>query len=373
MSLDFPVRLGRVTRRLAPEARRHRRYLLAGLAGTLVVVFCRLAYAWPLRGVLDQAFHQTKHGFVDALVPSSGDPVLWLSGAFLLIVAMQGMAEFVQRVSYARFSIALSRDLRAEALATLARGPTPSTKDGGDAISRVIGDTSRFKSGVKGVLIRFTQNGTFFVGVFVMLTIMDARLGLVFLAGGLVLVAIAAWGASRVNRVAQRLRKKEGRLAAHIHSALMHDVRRLAEGDDAGRRAAGADAKTAQMEQQAVLAVHVVLGLTICAVLSLGLHDVHAGRLAPGDLFTVLFYLLQVHNPTVKLGRSAMRLGRVLASAERLVGLIDRRPAPTAQLQFDLEPVPEPVPEPEPALAARSVPAPLRVPDGLFAHWADSR
>jgi ABC-type transport system involved in cytochrome bd biosynthesis fused ATPase/permease subunit len=127
-----------------------------------------------------------------------------------------------------------------------------------------------------------------------------------------------------------------------MHASLAGDVEELAELDDSERRAGQAEAKTTRMEGLTILAVHALLGLTVVSVLALGGQAVRAGRMQPADLFTVLFYLLQVHNPTVRLGRQAMRLGRVLASAERLVKLMDRPAAPP----------------------------PAREPDEAFAAWA---
>jgi ABC-type multidrug transport system fused ATPase/permease subunit len=338
----FLARLGRVVMRLSPYIGRHRRYLIFGTIGTLFVVACRLLYSWPLRGVLESAFDKPSR--VADLVPAGADPIVWLGGAFLALVLIQGVAELVQRVSFARFSIGLTRDVRAESLAGIARGPAPTGSDAGDMIARIIGDSARFKSGLKGVLIRLTQNGTFFVGVGVALMIMDWELGVVFLVGGSLILVVAGVGASRVNRVARRLRKKEGDLAGRMHAALAGDVEQMVMLDDSERRAAQVEAKTTRMEGLTILCVHALLGVTVVSVLALGLHAVHTGRLEAADLFTVLFYLIQVHNPTVRLGRQAMRVGRVLASAERLLKLMDRPP-------------PSPIAH--------------REPDDLFAAWSE--
>jgi hypothetical protein len=99
---SFFRRIGAVRRRLAPHIRRHRRWLVSGTLGTLLVVACRLSFPWPLRGVLELAFEE-RGSEVAGLVPSAGDPVLWLGGAFVAIVLTQGLAELIQRVSFARF------------------------------------------------------------------------------------------------------------------------------------------------------------------------------------------------------------------------------------------------------------------------------
>jgi ATP-binding cassette, subfamily B, bacterial len=337
---SFPARLRSVVGRLRPEIRRHRRLLLLGTLGTLLVVACRLAMPWPLRGVLEVAFDDPE-GSVARLVPSAGDPIVWLGLAFVGIVVTQGLAELLQRLSFARFAIGVVHDLRAETLAGLRAG----RRDPGDVIARVIGDSARFKSGLKGVLIRLTQNGTFFVGVCVVLTFIEPRLGLIFIAGGVLILTVAGVGASRVARVSRRLRRREGELAGQMHRALQGSGEDLGDLDEQERRAGRAEAKTTKMEGVTMLIVHTLLAVTTCSVLAVGLHAVETGALRPADLFTVLFYLVLVHNPTVRLGRQAVRVGRVLASAERLLKL--RRPeAPLrrggapGETQPSVEPVP---------------------------------
>jgi ABC-type multidrug transport system fused ATPase/permease subunit len=368
MNPGFSRRLLEVIRRIRPEIHRHRAFMIVGTIGSFVVVACRLSYALPLKGVLDTASGTQKHGFVDHLVPAGVDPVVGLIVLFLVIASLQGVGEYFQRVRFARFAIAVSRDVRARAFATLARDGAKSSKARGEALSRVVGDTSRFKSGIKGVLIRYTQNGVFFVGVLIALAIIDPRLGVVFLAGGLAIVVAAMVGAARVSHIAVRLRKKEGKTLARMNAALSSQASSAAAFTDGE---GGIEAKTARAQQQAVFAVHVLLGLTVGAVILLGVHDVRSGVIQSSDLVLVLFFLVQVHNPVLKLSRSTMRLGRALASAERLLDLANRPEQPAEQLRLDLwpaQPEPEPVipstwePERDPVTVARR-------PPGRLAAW----
>jgi ABC-type multidrug transport system fused ATPase/permease subunit len=334
----FGDRLWRLAWRLSPTTRGHRRWLLAGTLGSVLVVAARIAYAYPLRGLLDANFN--KH-HAHALNVAGGSTLL-LGAIFLGIVATQGTGEFIQRVSFARFSIGVVRKVRANALAGISRGAAGTEQAAaGDVISRIVGDATRFKSGLKGYLMRTTQSGTFFVAVTVGLALVDVRMGLVFFAGCATLIVLAAWGASRVNAVSTRLRKKEAKLVARMHLALAGDAEQLLALEDA-RPAKRADGKVARMEALTILGTHLVLGLTVCGVLAIGLHDADTGRIQPGDLFVALYYLVTVHNQMLKLGRQTVRLGRLLTSAERLVRLADRPPS-----------------------AVR-----VREPDGLFASWA---
>jgi ATP-binding cassette subfamily B protein len=326
-----------VARRLGPYARPHRRWLVFGSLGTLFVVACRLAFPWPLRGVLELAFDQQGSTGVADMAPSAGDPALWLGGAFVLIVLIQGLAELVQRVSFARFSIGLVHDARTAAVERLSQPRTPNgdKRDPGDLIARVIGDSARVKSGLKGVLIRMTQNGVFFWGVLIVLFVIEWRLGLVFLAGGALMTTIALFGAVRVTNISRRLRRKEGLLAGRMHALLVGDgADDQDEVEAAERKSARGEAKTTKVEGLTIWGVHATLAVTSCAVVLLGLQLVRSGVMQPADMFTVLFYLLMVHNPTVRLARQTVRLGRVLASAERLAKVIEpERGKPQAAAQ----------------------------------------
>jgi ATP-binding cassette, subfamily B, bacterial len=328
-------RIRYVIRRLGPYAHPHRRWLLFGSIGTLFVVACRLAFPWPLRGVLELAFAEQGSTGVADMVPASGDPALWLGGAFILIVLIQGLAELVQRLSFARFSIGLVHDARTAAVEKLSEpAPGGAERDPGDLIARVIGDSARVKSGLKGVLIRMTQNGVFFFGVLIVLFVIDWRLGLVFLAGGVVMTAIALFGAVRVTNISRRLRRKEGLLAGRMHALLVgaDASEDQDEVDSAERKSARAEAKTTKVEGLTIWGVHATLAVTSCAVVLLGLQLVRSGALQPADMFTVLFYLLMVHNPTVRLSRQTVRLGRLLASAERLAKVLKSQTAKPADV-----------------------------------------
>ena len=140
------------------------------------------------------------------------------------------------------------------------------------------------------------------------------------------MTSIALFGAVRVTNISRRLRRKEGLLAGRMHALLIgaEAAEDQDEVESAERKSARAEAKTTKVEGLTIWAVHATLAVTSCGVVLLGLHLVRSGALQPADMFTVLFYLLMVHNPTVRLSRQTVRLGRVLASAERLAKVLKR-------------------------------------------------
>src|SRR5262249_9037657 len=205
---------------LAPHARPHRRYLVEGTLATIVLVAARLAFPWPLRGLLEIVFHKGSHGrgaAVAALIPRVGDPVWWLVGAFVAIILLWGISESLQRLMFTRFAVGLVRDSRAAALAAVPDAAAAGKRGPGDLIAAVTGDAAPGKNGVKAILIGASRNATFFLGVTIIVSLIDPLVGLVFFAGGLGTVVVGAIGAWRSARIARRSRRREGGLTDELH------------------------------------------------------------------------------------------------------------------------------------------------------------
>lgn len=314
-------------RGIAPFARPHRGALVPGLLGALGVVVARLAFPWPLRGVLELTLHSggARGASVTQLVPARHQSA-WLIGAFVAIIALWAVAEYVQRLAFARFASGTVRDAREAAIARLEAKGGESRKDPGELLARIMGDSQRLKSGIRGVLVNATRNGIFFLGVAAILLVIDLPIGLVFVAGGVVSVLVACVGAHHAARLTRRFRRRESALTGRLHRVLAGaaDAGRAGEDDDdeplAGDKPAGrrADSKLSRIEGTTTIAIHAVLAAATCAILMLAIDAGRAGSISPGEIFIVLIYVTLMHNKTVSLGRMIVRIGRVVTSAERL-------------------------------------------------------
>ena len=340
----------RAFRILRPYGRPYRSHLVTGSAGAFVVVACRLAFPWPLRGVLELAFHKTggRGAVIANLAPNVGSKTAWLVGTFVAIVLLQGIGEYVQRLGFARYAIGLSRDARASAVRALVASGSL-TAQPGDSTSRIIGDASRVRSGVKVVLISLTRNGIFYAGVTAILAVIDLQIASVFLGGGVAAVVIGLIGAGRVHRITRRSRRREGKLAEALHlhvsgSASAGEL--LSAVTDGGR----ADSKATRVEGLTTIAVHCAFAASTCTILVLAIQAGQSGRLSFGAVFTILAYVLLMHNRTVRLGRSAVRTGKLLASATRLA---DATVTPIRNEADDVQPTPDSYRDP-PDLSSRS-------------------
>ena len=322
--LTRTVRKGRSAYRvLAPYGVPHRRHLVQGWVATVVLVAARLAFPWPLRGLMELVFHQGSAGRakgVVAMVPTAGDPVGWLLGAFVLIVLVWGLAEYWQRLAFTRYAIGLVGGVRNAALRRVGQGRIYGTP--GEVIATVTGDTGKVKSGITSVLVGMSRNGLFFLGVSVILVAVGRWVGLLFLVGGLLTAAAAAVGAAYSMPVSRRSREREGALTDRLHNFLIG----TGELGHAEKDTSDPDSKTTRLEGTTTFVVHGILALSTCAILLVTIHQGRSGQLSPGSVFTVLAYVLLMHNKMVGLGRSIVRVGRVVPSAKRLSVMVRSRP-----------------------------------------------
>jgi ABC-type multidrug transport system fused ATPase/permease subunit len=325
-------------RRLGRFARGHRRRLASGVLGALLLVVCQLAAPWPLRGLLELAFSERDSTVLD-LVPPHGDPEFWLVGAFAAIVCGGALGDRLQRASFKRFSIGLAEGARSAALESItsAERAHGQSSDGENRIARVIDDSARLRAGLERALIDMTSGGAFFVGACILLLAIDARLGLLLLAGGVAAMSLNLFGALQARGGAPRLPLRERRLSGTVHRLGVRSGHGEPDNIDTHNRSDRASAMPTKRERLLTWMVQGVLGATSGTIALLGIYLVRTDALAPGDLFVVIVYLLALHFPAVRLSHATLRSAALLESAEHLVdatgpvrGRRDRRPVPLA-------------------------------------------
>ena len=312
---DTLHRSGKAFRALAPYGRPHRRYLAQGGIATVLLVAARLAFPWPLRGLMDIVFRHGKSGRAAVLtqtVPAGIDPMWWFVGWFVAIIVLWGATESWQRLAFTRLAVGLVRDARAAALRNL---PRVNQADPGGVLATITGDAARVKTGLRSLLVGTSRNGAFFLGVTVIVSLIDPLIGAVFLTGGLASAAVGAVGAWRSSRPARRSRRKESAFTAEIYHYLTGATAPPAADERPDR---APDSKVTRIEGWTTFSIHLVLAAATCTILVLTISAGRRGALSSGSVFTVIAYVLLMHNKTVSIGRRINRTGRLLASAERL-------------------------------------------------------
>ena len=325
------ARAGRTTRErwvatragLGPYVRPHRRQLVVALVASGLVTAAQLALPWPLKGLVELTLTPVPAGAGGSSPDlGAGSPVWWLAAALVLLGLVLGFAEQWQRLAVSRFVVPVVNDARVGIFTKLVRSAPVGAAgaDAGDVFTRVITDTSRLRVGMKGVLVHVLQHGLFLVGVCVVLVVVDVRLGLVYLAGLVVALAVASSGTLRTAVLARASRAREGRLAGEVFRAAGSSGARLGVKDAARSRPV---ARITQVKGRTSWVVQGVLAVTACAVLMVSVRLAETERLGTGDVALVASYLLMLHYPVMRLGRQVTRLGPQLVGAERLALLAE--------------------------------------------------
>ena len=303
---------------ILPFAHPHRGTLARGLVFTCLLVGARLALPLPLTAVVDRA----------ASPDRGATPAAVLSAAFVGLALVAGLAEHQQRLAFAHFAGRTITDVREAALARVQRDGGDRS---GDLTAQVVGDALRTKQGLKGVLNHITVNGLLVVGVCVALAVADPWLGLVQLAGALLLVVVAVFGAARVGTVAAEHRNHEVALAGLVHRLAGDggsvDGDTVAALRDLDAESGVADVAMTRWEGATTWVGHGVLVASAAAVLVLGVSEVRSGALTTAGLFGVMAYLLVLHGPAIRFARQITRTAPLLVSARQL-GLAVGTPVP---------------------------------------------
>ena len=318
--------LARVARVIVRFGKAHRRLLVKGCAAALFTVAARLSMPWPAHALMHfwKMGEDARARAVTHEIPGL-DWSLTLGVTFLALMVALGLGDAILRVQFAKFSIGTIRDMRSAAVQAALSAAGGKTARPGDLVARLVGDTARVKAGLKGFLVHVAPNGVLYLGVTVILFCLNVRLGLVFGAAGLGTTMVTLLGARAMYRTSKRYRRKEGRLADEIDQAI-----RLGSSGQAfaatNRSSGSSEAALTRIQSLTTWSTYVMFGLAIVGAVWIGTREIAAGVLEPRDMVLFLMYALIIRGPTVRLARQGARLGKTVASANRVVNVLDRAP-----------------------------------------------
>jgi ATP-binding cassette subfamily B protein len=206
----------------------------------------------------------------------------------------------------------------------------------GEVISRLTNDTTQLQIVIGYGFSMFLRNALMGVGALVMLVLTSGKLAaLVVLGVPATLIPILLLG-RKVRRLSRESQDRVADVSACVDESI-HEVRTgQAYGhEDADRRYFGERAEAAyaagvaRIGNKAFLISSVML-IGFCAVgliLWIGGHDVLAGRLSAGELSAFVFYAVVVASAAGTVSEAWTELQRAVGATERLMALLDARPA----------------------------------------------
>jgi len=314
-------------RRLARFLAPYRLRVACALAALLVAAGCVLALGQGLRLVIDAGF-------------GSGDPRLLdqaLAGMIVLAVTLAC-------ATWLRFYLMMSAgervvtDLRRAVFdhilgldaAFFERART------GEVISRLTNDTTLLQQVIGFGISMFVRNAIMMAGAVLMLFVTSWKLALLVLLGIPATLAPILVLGRRVRRLSRDSQDRVADVSAYIDEAV-HEIRTVQayahEAEDRRRFAEHAESAYAtgleRIRQKAWLIALVMLIAfsAVGVILWIGGHDVLAGRLSAGELSAFVFYAIVVATGAGTVSEVWGELQRAVGATERLIALLDTRPA----------------------------------------------
>jgi len=318
------LRLGRF---LAP----YRWRVATALGALIVAASCVLALGQGLKLVIDGGF-------------GSGDPQL-LNAALIAIV---GVSAILAAATWTRFYLMMSvgerviADLRESVFAHVLT-LTPAFFDSsrtGEIASRLTNDTEQLRQVIGFGVSMFLRNGLMMIGALVLMILTSVKLAALVVLGIPATIVPILFMGRRVRRLSRLSQDRVADVSSHIDESL-HEVRTVqAYGHEARTR----EAFDAAVESAYGTGVHrirvkawlisLVMLIGFCAVgviLWIGGHDVFAGRLTAGELSAFVFYSAVVASGAGTVSEVWGEIQRAAGATERLMELLDTRPALRAE------------------------------------------
>ncbi|HVP08218.1 MAG TPA: ABC transporter transmembrane domain-containing protein [Burkholderiales bacterium] len=313
--------------RLARFVAPYRLRIAAAMVALLIAAGCVLVLGQGLKHVVDGGF-------------GSGDPSL-LNAALAAIV---GVATLLSAATFVRFTLMMTlgervvTDLRRKVfdhLLGLEPGYFEATRTG-EVISRLTNDTTLLQQVIGYGVSMFVRNAVMMLGSVAMMFVTSWKLALFVLLGiPATLIPILLLG-RRVRRLSRANQDRVADVSSYVDEAV-HEIRTVQAyaHEEADRAAFATHAEAAyrsgvqRIGQKAFLIAAVML-IAFCAVgviLWIGGHDVFAGRLSAGELTAFVFYAFVAATGAGTVSEVWGELQRAAGATERLMEILDARPA----------------------------------------------
>ncbi len=324
-----PKRIARLRplRRLLPFLAPYRGILLGACAALVVAAGATLSMPVALRLMIDQGFDSTDPGHIDR--------------HFLILFAVASVLALASAVRYylvTWIGERLVTDLR-KAVYTHTLGMSPvffeSTRTG-EILSRLTTDTTLIQTVIGSTVSVVLRNLLILVGGILMLLVTSPQLtGMILLLIPLVLIPVLGFGRQvrALSRSSQDRLADTSSLAQQVLSAIQTVQSYTREGFESGRYATAVESafSTAKrrMRSRAILtalAIFLMFG-AIVLVLWFGARAVIAGEMSAGLLGQFLLYALFTGGAMAALSESWGEIQRAAGATERLIELLDAKPA----------------------------------------------
>ena len=206
----------------------------------------------------------------------------------------------------------------------------------GDVLTRVTGDVLVVEEFVVASLSNLIASFLLLFGSFIVLFTRSQEVALIALVVVPLLALVANWFSLRLKKVSKEQRSKEGDLASTAQEMLSSirlvqsygrghvDLERFSQQSDQSMRAS---LKIATIQAQFSWVIAVLEGLTIAGVVWMSYWLVTEDVITAGDLVLFVMLISNMFKPSRKIVSEWYKVGKLLASTERIEELLEREPA----------------------------------------------
>jgi ATP-binding cassette subfamily B multidrug efflux pump len=260
---------------------------------------------------------------------------------YALLIAGAGFAQGIVRTFSRAFIFNAGRDieydLRNDLFAHLQRLPIKfyHSQRTGDLMSRVINDISAVRTLLGPGILNFFNAPVYFVYAIVLMFSIDARLTLVALVPGPLLVYAVRRFRGRIMKTSLRVQQQMAELSSHIQENLsgMHVVKAYTQGEhqigqfvELNREFQERSMELARLRGLIGPFMEAMSGLTVLLVLAYGGIRVMRGDLLIADIVAFIAYLHVLAWPTAAFGWMISLIERGRAAMERLEEIFKVQP-----------------------------------------------
>ena len=313
--------------RLGAFLRPYRLRVAVALAALVTAAGCVLALGQGLKLVVDGGF-------------GSGSPDL-LDAA---LAGTVGVAALLSAATFARFYLMMSlgervvTDLRRavfDRLMALEPAYFEAARTG-EVISRLTNDAALLQQVIGYGFSMFARNLLMMLGAAVMMVVVSPKLAFFVLLGVPATLFPILFLGRRVRRLSRDNQDRIADVSAYVDEAI-HEIRTVQAyaHEEADRAAFGRHAEAACesgvrriFQKAALIALVMLIGFSaVGVILWAGGHDVLAGRLSAGELSAFVFYAFVVASGAGTVSEVWGELLRAAGATERLMEILDTRPA----------------------------------------------
>jgi ATP-binding cassette, subfamily B, bacterial len=331
-----------VMRWAAPIALEHRRLLASAYAFRVAGVVLGLAAPWPLKVIIDNVLSRRRlPAALRAVGLGDASPealVIAMAAAIVGIAALRALVELQHATRSARFRERLNTEVRDRLLTHLQLLPPTirTTHRSGELSLRLVGDAEqfvRFQARTVPTIVEAVLTTAATLALMLWLQPVLALFAVVLLPA---LAAIVRVYGARLGRASRERRRREGEVAALAQEIVrgLPVIQALGGNEHARERfrrlnanslqAGVAETRVAAQMERTIRLAH---GAATALLIAGGAILVLKGKLTLGALTVLVSYLTQLLKPVERLNDLAETTSKGMAAGERLLALLEQRPA----------------------------------------------